>query len=122
MMFERQSDAKRFIVERILEQAEMEGVSLSEAERHMLSWSESDPGFKPDYKLAEALGNEIGDEEFEAKIASLIRRVFERDVATHSDATYLYREARAKLSEGDHYILVMLDRALGLRLRKWWPF
>jgi hypothetical protein len=27
-----------------------------------------------------------------------------------------YREARAKLAEGDHYILVMIDRALGLRV------
>jgi len=122
MTFERQADAKRFLIERVLEQAEMEGVSLSKAERHMLSWSESDPDFKPDWNLASSLEEEMGDGEFENKVTGLIRRAFERDVATHRDARYLYREARAKLSEGDHYILVMLDFSLGLKLRKWWPF
>jgi len=122
MPFETQSNAKRFIVDKVLEQAKMEGVNLSEAERYNLNWSESDPDFKLDYELAEALENEIGSDKFEAKVGGLIRRVFERDMATDTDTKSLYREAYAKLNEGDHYIMIMIKSALGLKLSKWWPF
>jgi hypothetical protein len=37
-----QTKAKRLFVEKVLMQARLEGVSLSDAERMMLSWSESD--------------------------------------------------------------------------------
>ena len=52
--FRTQTDAKQFLVARVIEQATSEGVHLSDAERHMLSWSESDPDFTPDFDLAEA--------------------------------------------------------------------
>lgn len=122
MAFETQSDAKRFIVDKVLEQAKIEGVNLSEVERYNLSWSESDPDFKPDYELSEALETEVGIYEYEAKVASLIKHAFERDVATHFDAKSLYREAYVKLNEGDYYITVMMKSALGSKLSKWWPF
>ena len=78
----------------------------------MLSWSESDVHFKPDYRLAIAFEQQISDAEFEVEISRLIERAYDRDVAMK----VRYREARAKLAEGDHYILVMIDRALGLRV------
>jgi hypothetical protein len=122
MMFKTQTDAKRFIIDKVLEQAKIEGVNLSEVERYNLSWSESDPDFKPDYYLSEALETEIGIDKYEAKVASLIKHAFERDVAAHFDAKSLYREVYAKLNEGDHYIIVMMKSALGLKLSKWWTF
>lgn len=42
-MFLTQAHAKRFFVEKVIHQAEFEGLQLSPAERTMLSWSESDP-------------------------------------------------------------------------------
>ena len=39
MTFDTQSAAKRFVVAKVIEQAEREQVALSAAERHMLSWS-----------------------------------------------------------------------------------
>jgi hypothetical protein len=122
MTFDTQGAAKRFIVAKVIEQAEREGVSLSAAERHMLSWSESDPDFVPDPTLMEAPESEISEAEFEAKIAGLIRRAYDRDAASDGDVRPIYRAARSKLNEGDHYILVMMDRALKTRLRRWWPF
>ena len=122
MTFDTQSAAKRSIVAKVIDQAEWEGVGLSAAERHMLSWSESDPDFVPDPALAEAQESELPEAEFEAKIAGLIRRAYARDLAADGDARSFYRAARDKLNEGDHYILVMMDQALGSRLRKWWPF
>jgi hypothetical protein len=122
MMFDTQTAAKRFIVAKVIEQAEREGVSLSAAEQYMLSWSESDPDFVPDPDLAEALEAEIPEAAFEKKIGGLLCRAYDRDLATDREARTRYRAARAKLAEGDHYILVMMDLGLGSRLRTWWPF
>jgi hypothetical protein len=126
MAFETQADAKRFIVEKVLEQARIEGINLSEAERYDLSWSESDPDFKVNYELAEAREDAISSDEYEAKVASLIRNAFERDIAADPNVKSLYREAYEKRNEGDHYILIMMKSAIGSKLGskrfKWWPF
>jgi hypothetical protein len=126
MAFKTQSDAKRFIVDKVIEQAKVNGVNLSDTERYNLSWSESDPDFKVDYEKAEALEDEISSDKYEAKVIGLIRHAFERDIAEDPNAKSLYREAYEKMSEGDHYILIMMKNAigskLGLKRFKWWPF
>src|SRR5437762_8543875 len=122
MAFDTQRAAKRFVVAKVIEQAEREQVALSAAERHMLGWSESDPDFVPDPTLAESQEGEIPEAEFETKVAGLIRRAYDRDTAADGDARSRYRAARSKLNEGDHYILVMMDRALRSKLRGRWPF
>ena len=111
MSFATQTEAKRFLVSRVIEQAQAESVPLSDAEIHMLSWSESDPEFEPNFELAEA--PEVAEDPFEAKVAGLLRRAHDRECGRNSQAKLMYREARAKLSEGDHYILVMVGQALG---------
>jgi hypothetical protein len=58
-MFHSQAGAKRFFVEKVVAQAQVEGVPLSAAERRMLSWSESDPDFVVDPQLPEQLTSEI---------------------------------------------------------------
>jgi hypothetical protein len=114
--FETQTAAKQFLVARVIEQAERDGVILSKAERHLLSWSESDPDFVPDPRLVDAHDAETPEAEFETKVAGLIRRAYDRDRAENGEARSRYRAARSKLEEGDHYILVMLDQALGRKL------
>ena len=55
------TEAKRLLIEKVMMQARLERVSLSDAERTMLSWSE--------------LAAEISDEEYEKKVTgSLVRR------------------------------------------------
>ena len=122
MTFSTQTDAKRFIVAKVIEQAEREGVNLSPAERHMVSWSESDPDFVPNPDLADAQESEISQDDFEGKVVGLIRRAYERDVVADEATQWLYREAQAKLHEGDHHILIMMDQALRSKPRRWWPF
>jgi hypothetical protein len=119
-VFTLQGQAKRFFVDRIVAQAVREGAPLSDAERQMLSFSESDREFAVDPALVEKLQAEISDEEYEAKISGLIERSWKRDVETDGSAGTLYREAFTTLSQGDHYLLIMLDRALRRRLRPWW--
>ena len=70
----------------------------------------------------ERLQAEISDEDYEAKVAGLIERSWNRDVETDNNAASLYRKAYATLNQGDHYLLIMIDRALRRHLRPWWAF
>ena len=113
--------AKRFFVAKVLAQAEAESVTLSDAERRTLSWSESDPDYVVDPDLPRQLASEISDEDYEKKIAGLLARRFAADVATRSEARREWQHAAGVLREGDHYILIMLDQAMG-SVKHWWQF
>ena len=78
-----QKQAKQFFAGRVIRQAESEGMPLSEAERHMLLWSESDASFEPDLQLADALSSQMSDDEYESKISGLLRRAFRKEVPDH---------------------------------------
>lgn len=116
-VFTSQEQAKRFFVDKIAGQAESEGTPLSDEERQMLSFSEADSEFKLDPAFVEKLRAEISDEDYEAKVVGLIQRSWKRDVETDSNAASLYREAYTTLNQGDHYLLIMIDRALRRHLR-----
>ena len=121
-MVKTQTEAKRFFVERILRQAQLEGLRLSEAEQQMLSWSESDPDFVADPELPERVASEISDGDYERKIGGLLARSYAADEATDPAASEQWRQASDVLHQGDHYILVMLDEAIGGRPKPWWQF
>ena len=76
-----------------LEQATVERVKRSAAERQMLRWSESDPDFKAEPAIVEQLAAEMPDEEYESKISDLIERSYVRDVAAEASAADTYRRA-----------------------------
>ena len=73
-------------------------------------------------RVPESLAAEISDEDYEAKVAGLLERAYKRDVAHDSAARDTYREAYTRLNQGDHYLLVMIERALGRQLGPWWAF
>ena len=115
-----QSEAKRFFATKVIDQARVEGVVLSDAERRMLYWSESDPEFQADPKLVAQLESEMSDESYEAKIAALLQKAFAADSAIDSRAREVWQQARSVLMQGDHYILIMIERAVGTKLKRWW--
>ena len=117
-----QGQAKRFFVQKIVEQAMREGRPLSDNERWMLSFSESDPEFVVDVARVRALDAEIPDSEYEQKVAGLAERACATDIAADSEALATYKEAFRVLSQGDHYLLIMLRQGVSRRLRPWWAF
>lgn len=121
-MVHSQTDAKQFFVEKVVMQAQLEGVALSDAERTMLSWSESDPDFVVDSQLPDRLAAEISDEEYEKKITGLLVRRLAAEVGQDPAAGAQWKQAANVLRQGDHYILIMLDAAAGRRLKLWWQF
>ena len=106
----------------MLQRARTEGLELSDAQCRMLLWSESDPEFRADPRLVDELASQMSDEEYEAKIAGLLTRALAADLATDSHARDVWQQARSVLQQGDHYISIMIDRAVGAKLKQWWQF
>ena len=121
-MVHSQTEAKRFFVQKVVSQAQVDSVPLSDAERRMLSWSESDPDFVVDRQLPDQLASEISDEEYEKKVSGLLARSFGADVEADATAEARWKQASEVLHNGDHYILVMLDQAVNTRMKRWWQF
>ena len=119
-MFATQTEAKQFFVERVLAQARLEQMRLSPAEQAMLRWSESDPTFAPDPALVETLATDISDEDYETKISGLLERSYRSDVTSDGAARERYRDAYSVLTQCDHYLLIMIRRAIGRHVRPWW--
>lgn len=111
-------DAQDFFIERIVAQANEESEPLSEAQRWMLRYSDSDPDFEVDPDKYDAFEKETSDEAYEARIAGLLRRRFRRDVAAYPSATEEYRKAFGVLRQGDYHILSMIATALGDSARR----
>ena len=123
-MFHTQGEAKRFFVEKVLRQASFESATLSEAEQGMLTWSETDPELALTANEADALiralESQMSDDKYELKIGSLLKRAYDRDLASDPGMKEIWKDAYSKLNEGDHYIAVMLEASLGRNLRKGW--
>ncbi|MGB2717996.1 MAG: hypothetical protein WBC51_27665 [Vicinamibacterales bacterium] len=120
--FATQTEARQFFVEKIVQEAQREGVPLSEDERLMLLWSESAPDSVADPALAERLAAKISDAAYESKIVALLRSSFKRDAAVDPAAKEVWGTALSALSRGDHYVLVMINEAIGRHLKPWWQF
>jgi hypothetical protein len=111
-MFDQES-AKRFLVDRIVRESRDEGVPLTKAEEYMLAWSESDPAFTVNESLVADFERNTSEDEFERKISALLWNAYAADATVTPDVVTLYRHARDTLSQGDHYLSVMIDPRVG---------
>ena len=118
--FATSKDAKKFLIERVREQAAAEGRELTPVEEHALAFSVED--VEIDEVLQAAFEREHRLDQFERKMDGLLERALERDRASRPDNAALWEDAYGTLTRGDHYILVVLKPVLrpglGRRLRK----
>lgn len=111
-MSQRFSDAraaKEYLIERIVAQAEQDGIDLSETERKMLYFTESGWTLPDIAEVSAKFDEEYDQDEYEAKIAQVVRRVHE--MATKADEE-TWDEAVTVLSLEDHYLLVLINPRL----------
>ena len=101
--------AKQFLFSKVLEQAQRDGVSLSEVEKQMLLFSEQSAS-DGDVKAEQEFDVEFDDQQYEAKIAKLFRRAYGHDKKT-ADEENSWKQALDALRETDIYMLVMVDQA-----------
>ena len=106
-------DAKEFLVVRILDEAQREGVSLSEVERKMLYFSET--GWAPPdiAETSRRFDSEYDQPEYETKIAQLIGNAREGARKENQQEYDAWSDAVSTLSKEDHYLLVMIQQASG---------
>ena len=107
-------DAKEFLVSRIVEEAQRESVSLSEIERKMLYFSESGWTLPDIMDISQQFDLTYDIEEYEKKIANLIRRAAKRARKQEPSEYRTWWDAIRILKRGDHYITVLIVRS-GIR-------
>jgi len=105
MTFATQRDAKEFLVGEILREAERQNQPLTEIERKMLYFSETDWSLPDMPEAAEIFDREYDTAKYERKIARLA------DAARKQVDRSKWSAAVERLSEGDHYLLVMVGVA-----------
>ena len=98
--------AKDFLVRETAEQATIENVSLSDIEKKMMYFTESDPSScdKP-LELNEEFEAQYETAEYEAKVSGLLQRACDRLKAQDTEKERIWDEAVRELRKGDHYLL-----------------
>ena len=113
-LFKSSREAKEFLVSRIVEEAKRENLPFSEVERKMLYFSETDWTLPDMSAVSDEFDREYDQDEYEKKMALLIRKAASHDRRQSRQEYDLWWNAIRLLEKEDHYILVMI-RGAGLR-------
>lgn len=104
--------AMDYLVNRIVDEAKLQGLPLTEIERKMLYFSETHPTLRDMQAVSAEFDRSCDEGAYEEKIAVLVRRIAARDQRQDLAAKAAWDEAVAKLSEGDYYLLALIDPKL----------
>ena len=99
-------EAKDFLVQQTTEQAALENVPLSDLEKRMMYFTETDECPEDPIALNDAFEAEYDTHEYEDKISKLMHHAYQRIKQESPEKLRLWKEAFGVLSEGDHYILL----------------
>jgi hypothetical protein len=102
-------EAKEFLVAKIVEEAQREGVALSEVERKMLYFTESGWTLPDIMDVSAKFDEEYDQAEYETKIAKLIKHAVKRTEKENPEEYKGWLAAVERLSKEDHYILAMTE-------------
>ena len=100
-------EAKQYLIERIVSSAKANGILLSDTEREMLSFTESDPTAEMLAANEEFEAN-YDQAEFERKIGRAIRNLRQRATP---DEQQRWNRALTALRGEDHYVLALVNAA-----------
>lgn len=103
--------AKQFLISKVVEQAELEHVPFSDVERKMLYFTEIHPTLPDIYEVNAEFERDYDADEYEVKVAGLLRRVRDRDRTQSTVHAQQWEDAIDALKKEDHYILVMVYSA-----------
>ena len=118
MRFPDELKARQFFIDKVSRQAEKSGVSLTEAEKHMLTRTGTVSRSAIDKQIMNQFYAETTHGEFEQKVASLLKRAYEAEVKGEDGKKEIYRNAYKALRHGDHYIQMMIEESIGKKIKK----
>ena len=102
--------AKDFLVQQVAEEASRENIALSDIEKEMMYFTESDPASCPNpIELNDRFESKYDTAEFENKMSRLLHRAYDRLKAENPEGKRNWDEAIRTLRRGDHYLLVLWD-------------
>lgn len=101
--------AKDFMADQAAQQAALERTPLSDLERRMMYFTESDPASCNDpISLNEQFEQKCDTAEYEEKMSRLLSHAYNRLKDENVGGTVQWDEAISTLEHGDHYILALL--------------
>jgi uncharacterized membrane protein len=103
--------AKEFLVQCIVDEAQREGVPLTEIEQKMLYFSETHWSLPDIYDVNAAFEQEYNTVDYERKISQLIRNFKARVEADDGPKFEDWNREVAVIASEDHYLLVMIGAA-----------
>lgn len=106
----RVSEARDFLVQQATEQAELDGVSLSDLEKRMMHFTESADASEDPIELNDEFELKYDTAKYEAKVFGLLKRAHARLKKENPEAIRQWDECVRVLRKGDHYILVLLNQ------------
>jgi hypothetical protein len=102
--------AKDFLVEQATKQAALENLPLSEIEKKMMYFTESDPASCANpLELNDQFEAQYDTAEYEAKTSRLLQQSYDRLKAEDPESKRVWDQSVRELRKGDHYVLVLLD-------------
>jgi hypothetical protein len=105
----RDLEAKDFLVQQTAEQAALENVPLSDLEKRMMYFTETDECPEDPIALNDAFEATYDTTEYEAKISNLMHHAYQRIRKENPETVRRWKEAMKQLSKGDHYLLILGD-------------
>ena len=114
MTFSSQFEARQFLIDKIIVQADSAGAPLSDAEKRMLQLNLDEPGSAIGIPV-EVL--EDKNRAFENKAVRLLKAAYNRD-RDSAQEEQRYKDAVLVLRNTDHYILIVATAAIPVR-RRW---
>jgi len=79
----------------------------------MLQFTETQPSLPDIYEVIAAFERDYDSDEYEAKVARLLKSARDRDGKQSAAGEQQWKDALDSLREEDHYILVMAGQAFG---------
>jgi len=104
--------AKQFLISRVIEEAEREDVPLSEIEMKMLYFTEVHLTTPDIHEVNAEFERDYDSDKYESKIAAILKNAHNRDSQLDVSRKHRWKDALDALKNEDHYILVMVYRAL----------
>jgi hypothetical protein len=100
--------AKDFLADQVTQQAALDHIQLSDLEKRMMYFTESDPASCEDpSSLNDEFEAQYDNSEYEAKMSTLLHHAYKRLKAENPGGKHYWDEAMSTLQKGDHYVLVL---------------
>src|SRR5579859_1740779 len=103
----RAREAKDFLVQQTAEQAQLDAVPLSDLEKRMMYFTETDEMPEDPIQLNDEFEAQYDTDEYEKKISRLMHSAYTRIKKENPESTRRWNDALKELRKGDHYLLVL---------------